>query len=95
MQRGMGGKEPPGDEFYGILNNSAAGCSAAEIADMFEVPSYTVRRILAFAEAQEPTAEQELYDIMLDLVSQNCTTSEDNDAFDSWAISAYERDHRA
>jgi hypothetical protein len=76
---------------HGILTNAAAGCSAAEIADMFEVPSDTVRRIVAFAEAQEPTAEQELYDIILDLVSQNCTYGEDDDAFDSWAISAYER----
>jgi uncharacterized protein (DUF433 family) len=42
---------------HSIINNAAAGCSAAEIADMFEVPSATVRRIVAFAEAQEPSAE--------------------------------------
>ena len=75
---------------HGILNNAAAGCSAAEIADMFTVPSAAVRRIVAFAEAREPTAEQELYDIILDLVRQNCTYGENDDAFDSWAISAYE-----
>jgi uncharacterized protein (DUF433 family) len=76
---------------HGILNNAAAGCSVAEIADMFEIPSAAVRRIVAFAEAEEPTAEQELYDIILDLVSHNCTYGEDDEAFDSWAISAYER----
>ena len=40
---------------HAIINNAAAGCSAAEIADMFEVPSDTVRRIVAYAQAQEPT----------------------------------------
>src|ERR1700757_4162670 len=39
---------------HGILNNAAAGCSVAEIADMFEIPSAAVRRIVAFAEAEEP-----------------------------------------
>jgi uncharacterized protein (DUF433 family) len=76
---------------HGIINNAAAGCGAAEIADMFAVPSDTVRRIVAFAEAQTPSAMQELYDTILDLVSQNCTCGKDDDAFDSWAISAYER----
>ena len=75
---------------HAIINNAAAGCSAAEIADMFEVPSDKVRRIVAFAEAQEPSATHELYDIILDLVAQNCTYGEDDEAFDSWAISAYE-----
>jgi len=39
---------------HAIINN-AVECSAAEIADMFEVPSDTVRRIVAYAQAQEPT----------------------------------------
>jgi uncharacterized protein (DUF433 family) len=39
-----------------ILDNAEAGCSAEEIADMFEVPGGVdvVKRILAFARSNEP-----------------------------------------
>ena len=41
--------------FSCILDNAEAGCSAEEIADMFEVPGGVdvVKRILAFARSNE------------------------------------------